>query len=57
MFMAKAMLKAMDAQGLGMVENVLQLQLVKRKQSLETVVMFTRFSCKDARFTMKPLIY
>lgn len=37
------MLKAMDAQGLGMVEQELWLQLVKRKQSLETVVTFTQF--------------
>lgn len=37
------MLKATDAQGLGMAEQELRLQLVKRKQSSETVVMFTQY--------------
>lgn len=41
--MAKATLKATDAQGLGMAEPELRLQLVKGKQSLETVVMFTQY--------------
>lgn len=41
--MAKATLKATDSQGLGMAEQELQLQLVKGKQSLETMVMFTQY--------------
>lgn len=36
--MAKAMLKAPDAQRLGMAEQEIRLQLVKRKQTSETVV-------------------